>query len=1466
MQKVWKGTLSVLLCILLSVSCLTVGALGDTAAGWKWGDINADQDVDSFDALLALQHSVGLITLNEEEFRIADVDGSKKVDSTDALYILQYSVGLIDRFPVESLEPDNPDPGTETGFNPNPGPKMEVDLEHMIRVTDAPYNAKGDGTTNDRAAIQAAIDAAHAAGGGTVGLTAGKTFLSGNLLLRSNVILYFEDGAILKQSGNAKDFVDPLNNYEPYELKFSADVDASILWNVSAFYNYPLIYAGEGTKNITITGNGVIEMNAGNDPRGTMMMQAIGLFQVDGFELSDITIRKYYAYCTKAISCTNGLYKNLTIDITGGLLGGTDGINLGNCQNIRVTECNLNTGDDGVYVCSAWRDPREGLWYDNENPLPSKNIEIDHNHCEVAWDETKAFCFIMWGSQFPDQKQVEVSNIYIHDNYFETIGAWTGNWNTETKTFDFNGSCNPMKNIRFENNEVGTIQSSWYSLPVSDFYGFDSMSVMKNGDFESIGELYWLTRAGGSAGVKKDLVGQEGTYYGYIDSLDQADAALYQGIKFTEGYPYKLTARVQSSGDTVRLFVKDQVTQELIAFKEFNNTEWQKIEFSFEVPKTGNYHIGVERGNAAKGWGRIDSLSFQIDIEAPEEGENILGDQRPDEIKSGNENMLGVAFSSKIDGQITHARMYTSANESGTHLVGVWDAETEELLTGKLYEWEVLSGYEGWQYYKLPTPISIEAGRQYVIGVSSGSGTFAWSGNFYTTTAVNGNLITYATGGRWRDMYVNGAGFPDLTTASNYFRDVVFVPGETTDPDSPERTSLSIDEAIVTTYGRTYSANDALYFNWTMSGFSFEVNGTDAYATFDITKNNNRDVYVNVYLDGGTDPCNTLCLSKSGEYLLAGDLPEGVHTIKVLKRSEASIGTVAVSTVSSSGSFTGNAPSKSTRTIEVLGDSITAGFGNLVTDGGSGTHTSYEQDGTRTYATMAAEHFGADITAVCASGIGCLYIGNGPDCVMQDIYPYVDGLNLDTTTQYNFQDNPSDVVIISLGTNDAGCGSDSELIAAAEKMITMVRQKNPNAVIIWCYGMMVTHRSSLFKQAVDNIKATGDDKVYYLALPTANAATEGSGVGGHPTLASHLTASKVLTNFIATVTGWDTVDGSMDSIPEGETILTTQIPDETKTGAGQIMMGVAFSPKVDGTITHIRFYACAEESGTHLAGLWDDETGELLTSEIYEWEIIAGSTGWLYYELSTPVAVKAGKTYIVGVTNGPDAHFSWSGNHFVSTMENGNLITYETGGRWLDLVTYPLGVPSSTTASNYFRDVVFVSDESYDPKPTPDKTENVFTTQIPTETVNLGGVPNSLGMVFSTKADGTITKVRLYTSALEGGIHRVALWDYATGAMLTEEMYEWNITAGTEGWQEFTLPTSVNVKAGTQYVVSVTCGPDAIYMKGANQLASSIENGNLVTYEKSGLYSTNANNATTHMPDGATASNYFRDVVFVPAD
>ena len=63
------------------------------------------------------------------------------------------------------------------------------------------FGAKGDGKTPDREAINKAIDAAAAAGGGTVDFPAG-TYVTGSIRLRSNLTLHLEHGAIIQASAD----------------------------------------------------------------------------------------------------------------------------------------------------------------------------------------------------------------------------------------------------------------------------------------------------------------------------------------------------------------------------------------------------------------------------------------------------------------------------------------------------------------------------------------------------------------------------------------------------------------------------------------------------------------------------------------------------------------------------------------------------------------------------------------------------------------------------------------------------------------------------------------------------------------------------------------------------------------------------------------------------------------------------------------------------------------------------------------------------------------------------------------------------------------------------------------------------------------------------------------------------------------------------------------------------------------
>jgi len=61
------------------------------------------------------------------------------------------------------------------------------------------YGAQGDGAALDTAAVNKAIDAASAAGGGTVYFPPG-TYVAGSIHLKSNVTLYLEQGSTVEAS------------------------------------------------------------------------------------------------------------------------------------------------------------------------------------------------------------------------------------------------------------------------------------------------------------------------------------------------------------------------------------------------------------------------------------------------------------------------------------------------------------------------------------------------------------------------------------------------------------------------------------------------------------------------------------------------------------------------------------------------------------------------------------------------------------------------------------------------------------------------------------------------------------------------------------------------------------------------------------------------------------------------------------------------------------------------------------------------------------------------------------------------------------------------------------------------------------------------------------------------------------------------------------------------------------------
>ncbi len=212
------------------------------------------------------------------------------------------------------------------------------------------FGAVGDGTTLNTRAIQAALDACAAAGGGVVEVPPG-VYLSGTLWLRSHLELHLCHGATLKASPHREDY-NPDNAF--------AQNRSTPLEKTSAGH---FLLAVE-VKNVAITGGGTIDGNeeafrgplfAGPLPEPVFESGEWRPGQMVYFcESSDVSVRNvrlingpYWHLFLHG--CQNVTVEGLYIHVDRRTRNG-DGIGLDCCRNVTVSNCNVDTSDDCITV------------------------------------------------------------------------------------------------------------------------------------------------------------------------------------------------------------------------------------------------------------------------------------------------------------------------------------------------------------------------------------------------------------------------------------------------------------------------------------------------------------------------------------------------------------------------------------------------------------------------------------------------------------------------------------------------------------------------------------------------------------------------------------------------------------------------------------------------------------------------------------------------------------------------------------------------------------------------------------------------------------------------------------------------------------------------------------------------------------------------------------------------------------
>ena len=133
----------------------------------------------------------------------------------------------------------------------------------------------------------------------------------------------------------------------------------------------------------------------------------------------------------------------------------------------------------------------------------------------------------------------------------------------------------------------------------------------------------------------------------------------------------------------------------------------------------------------------------------------------------------------------------------------------------------------------------------------------------------------------------------------------------------------------------------------------------------------------------------------------------------------------------------------------------------------------------------------------------------------------------------------------------------------------------------------------------------------------------------------------------------------------------------------QVNLGVRFSSSSAGTITGIKYYKGANDTGTHTGTLWTS-TGTLLATATFTNET---ASGWQTVTFSNPVAIDAGTTYVASYHS--NGHYTATGNYFTTARVNGPLTAPASNNGVYAYGTGNLFPTSTYGAANYWVDVIF---------------------------------------------------------------------------------------------------------------------------------------------------------------------------------
>jgi hypothetical protein len=308
-------------------------------------------------------------------------------------------------------------------------------------------------------------------------------------------------------------------------------------------------------------------------------------------------------------------------------------------------------------------------------------------------------------------------------------------------------------------------------------------------------------------------------------------------------------------------------------------------------------------------------------------------------------------------------------------------------------------------------------------------------------------------------------------------------------------------------------------FAWSGTGIVARFSGTEL-----AVRMNGAQQYT-VLIDGELQPKLT---TSGGADVLASGLSNGEHEVEIYRRTEANQGESQFLGFELGAGELLAPPAAPERRIEIIGDSISAGYGNE----GANRSCPFSADTENhylTYGAIAARNVDAELVTVAWSGKGvvCNYGDDPTSCSSPMPLYYVRTLPNRPDSTWDFTRYQPQAVVINLGTNDMSTmidPSEQEFTSAYVELLTRVRTVYPEALILCTVGPLLNGADlasarAYISGAVQQRVSSGDDGVQTFELAPTNG-SDGYGCDSHPSLRTHEIMADALTATLQAGLGW----------------------------------------------------------------------------------------------------------------------------------------------------------------------------------------------------------------------------------------------------------------------------------------------------------------------------------------------------------